>query len=62
MLGLSVIEPINRMAHTAEAVSLGQMDTPEYTRGGADQISKLSEAINRLRRSLQEALHMLSDE
>jgi HAMP domain-containing protein len=62
MLGLTVIEPINKMAHTAEAVSLGKMDTPEYARGGADQIAKLSSAINRLRRSLQEALHMLSDE
>jgi HAMP domain-containing protein len=62
MLGFTVIEPINRMAHTAEAVSLGKMDTPEYSRAGSDQISKLSSAINRLRRSLQEALHMLSDE
>jgi protein-histidine pros-kinase len=61
-LGFTVIEPINKMAHTAEAVSLGKMDTPEYARGGADQIAKLSSAINRLRRSLQEALHMLSDE
>lgn len=62
MLGFTVIEPINRMAHTAEAVSLGKMDTPEYARAGADQIAKLSSAINRLRRSLQEALHLLSDE
>jgi protein-histidine pros-kinase len=62
MLGYTVIEPINRMAHTAEAVSLGKMDTPEYARAGSDQIAKLSSAINRLRRSLQEALRMLSDE
>jgi HAMP domain-containing protein len=62
MLGFTVIEPINRMAHTAEAVSLGKMDTPEYARGGSDQIAKLASAINRLRRSLREALHMLSDE
>jgi len=62
MLGFTVIEPINRMAHTAEAVSLGKMDTPEYVRAGSDQIAKLSSAINRLRRSLQEALRMLSDE
>jgi len=61
MLGFTVIEPINRMAHTAEAVSLGEMDTPEYARGGSDQIAKLSRAINRLRRSLQEALRMLSE-
>ena len=62
LLNLMVIGPIDRMAKTAEAVSLGQMDAPEYTRGGADQIARLSSAINRMRRSLQEALRMLSDE
>jgi HAMP domain-containing protein len=62
LLGFTVIDPINHMAHTAEEVSLGKMDAPEYTRTGSDQIAKLSSAINRLRRSLQEALHMLSDE
>jgi HAMP domain-containing protein len=61
LLNLMVIGPIDRMAKTAEAVSLGQMDAPEYTRGGSDQIAKLSNAINRMRRSLQEALRMLSD-
>ena len=61
LLNLMVIGPIDRMAKTAEAVSLGQMDAPEYTRGGADQIARLSSAINRMRRSLQEALRMLSD-
>jgi HAMP domain-containing protein len=61
LLNLMVIGPIDRMAKTAEAVSLGQMDAPEYSRGGSDQIAKLSSAINRMRRSLQEALRMLSD-
>jgi HAMP domain-containing protein len=60
LLNLMVIGPIDKMAKTAEAVSLGEMDTPEYVRGGADQIAHLSVAINRLRRSLQEALRMLS--
>lgn len=62
LLDFMVIGPIDRMAKTAEAVSLGQMDTPEYTRKGSDQIARLSSAINRMRRSLQEALRMLSDE
>jgi protein-histidine pros-kinase len=62
MLGFTVIEPINKMSRTAEAVSLGKLDTPEYVWPGSDQIAKLSNAVNRLRRSLQEALHMLSDE
>jgi len=61
LLDFMVVGPIDRMAKTAEAVSLGQMDAPEYTRAGSDQIARLSSAINRLRRSLQEALRMLSD-
>jgi protein-histidine pros-kinase len=62
MLDLAVIRPMDQMAHAAEAVSLGKMDTPEYVRPGGDQVAKLAAAINRLRRSLQEALRMLSDE
>ena len=60
LLDQLVIGPIDQMADTAEAVSLGRLDTLEYARGGADQIARLSSAINRLRRSLQEALRMLS--
>jgi len=61
LLGFMVIRPIDQMAKTAEAVSLGDMEVPEYVRGGSDQIAGLSVAINRLRRSLQEALRMLSE-
>lgn len=62
LLGVMVIGPIDRMAKTAEAVSHGKMDVPEYARGGSDQIARLSNAINLMRRSLQEALRMLSEE
>jgi protein-histidine pros-kinase len=61
LLGFMVIRPIDQMARTAEAVSLGEMNVPEYVRGGSDQIARLSNAINLLRRSLQEALRMLSE-
>lgn len=61
LLGVMVIGPIDKMARTAERVSLGETDVPEYVRGGSDQIARLSKAINRMRRSLQEALRMLSE-
>jgi protein-histidine pros-kinase len=61
LLGFTVIGPIDRMTATAEAVSMGDMDTPEFVRGGSDQIARLSGAINRLRRSLREALRMLGE-
>ncbi|HEY2659478.1 MAG TPA: DUF3365 domain-containing protein [Caulobacteraceae bacterium] len=61
LLDVMVIGPIDRMARTAEAVSMGDLSAPEYARRGTDQIARLSSSINRLRRSLQEALRMLSD-
>jgi HAMP domain-containing protein len=61
LLDFVVIGPIDKMTKTSEAVSMGQMDAPEYQRGGKDQIARLSTSINRMRRSLQEALRMLTE-
>jgi nitrate/nitrite-specific signal transduction histidine kinase len=61
LLDVMVIGPIDRMAKVAEAVSMGDLAAPEYSRSGKDQIARLSGSINRLRRSLHEALRMLSD-
>ena len=61
LLDVVVISPIDKMTKTSEAVSMGQMDAPEYQRGGKDQIARLSTSINRMRRSLQEALRMLTE-
>jgi HAMP domain-containing protein len=60
LLDVMVIAPIDRMAKIAEAVSMGDLTVPEYSRAGEDQIARLSGSINRLRRSLHEALRMLS--
>jgi len=38
------------------------MNVPEYVRGGSDQIARLSKAINRMRRSLQNAMSMLEEQ
>ncbi len=62
LLNVMVIGPIDRMAKNAEAVSMGDLTVPEYSRSGRDQIALLSASINRLRRSLQEALRMLPDQ
>ena len=58
-LAIVVIRPIDAMARTAEAVSLGEIDTPEYVQEGNDQIAGLSKSFNRMQRSLKEALQML---
>ena len=60
-LGFVVIGPVMRLSRIAEDVSLGKADVPEYERKGSDQIAVLVASFNRMRRSLQEAMRMLSE-
>ncbi|HZC38108.1 MAG TPA: DUF3365 domain-containing protein [Sphingomicrobium sp.] len=62
LLNFVVIRPIERIAKTAEAISMGEINTPEYHYAGSDQIGRLSASFNRMHRSLIEALRMLRDE
>jgi protein-histidine pros-kinase len=62
LLNFVVVRPIERMAETAEAISLGQIDTPEYQYGKNDQIGRLAASFNRMHRSLAEAFKMLGGE
>jgi protein-histidine pros-kinase len=56
-----VITPVLKMEKTANEVSLGNMDAPEYSRSGKDEIASLSASFNRMRRSLENAMRMLGD-
>ena len=62
LLNFVVIRPIERIAKAAEAISMGEINTPEYQYKGSDQIGRLSASFNRMHRSLIEALRMLGDE
>jgi protein-histidine pros-kinase len=62
LLSFVVVRPIERIAKTAEAISLGDIKTPEYHYGGSDQIGRLSASFNRMHRSLIEAFKMLGEE
>jgi HAMP domain-containing protein len=61
LLNYVVVRPIERIAKTAEAISLGEVNTPEYRYGKPDQIGRLSASFNRMHRSLAEALRMLGE-
>jgi len=61
LLGAVVIGPIDKIARVAEAVSMGEADAPEFEAKGSDQIARLAGSFNRMRRSLREALRMLSE-
>ncbi len=59
LLHYSVIRPVKRISAVATAVSMGDLGAEEYEQKGSDEISALSLAFNRMRRSLESALQML---
>lgn len=59
MLRRIVIDPIVQMSHTADDVSKGRMDAPEFVESGKDEVSLLGASFNRMRRSLDKAMKML---
>jgi HAMP domain-containing protein len=62
LLNFIVVEPLDRIATAAEAISMGDINAPEYVYPRKDQIGRLSASFNRMHRSLAEALRMLGDE
>ncbi|MEO1590848.1 MAG: DUF3365 domain-containing protein [Cyanobacteria bacterium J06632_22] len=53
-----VVRPLNRMAATAEAVSLGDTEA-EFIKRSDDEVGKLTDSFNRMRLSLQMAMQRL---
>jgi HAMP domain-containing protein len=59
LLYFTVVRPVSRLSTMADQISLGNFGTPELPAGGKDEISLLAASFNRMRRSLEKALHML---
>lgn len=59
LLHYIVIKPVVRVSRIADAVSLGRQNVEEYEKKGSDEIASLSVSFNRMRRSLDSAIHML---
>ncbi|MBN9563767.1 MAG: DUF3365 domain-containing protein [Alphaproteobacteria bacterium] len=59
LLHYIIIRPVRRISAAASEVSLGNMDAPEFTVRGRDEIASLAESFNRMRRSLANALKLL---
>jgi HAMP domain-containing protein len=62
LLMLVVIRPIKRLSQMADQVSTGNLDVPEVTVTGSDEVAVLSGSFNRMRISLTKALKMLEGE
>src|SRR5687767_11407883 len=58
MLSLMIIRPIARMSASADRISQGDFNVPEFGKG-SDEISVLGTSFNRMRRSLQKALKLI---
>lgn len=59
-LRMMVTQPVRRISRIAEDVSLGKADAPEFEVRGSDEIAALARSFTRMRRSLEEALRLLS--
>ena len=60
MLRKIIINPLISIARMATDVSMGKMDTPEFKVSSKDEVAILATSFNRMRRSLQKAMQMLS--
>lgn len=58
----TVIRPVSRLAHRADEISKGQLAVDELPVRGRDEISSLAASFNRMLRSLQRAMRLLSAE
>jgi protein-histidine pros-kinase len=58
MLSVMIIRPIRRMAKSADKISQGDFNVPEFGKG-SDEVAALGTSFNRMRRSLQKALKLI---
>ena len=61
LLAQLVVKPVVKMSEIAGAVSMGDLDAPEFHRDTKDEIGSLAASFNRMRRSLQNAMKMLEN-
>lgn len=58
MLSVLIIRPIRRMSVSADRISQGDFNVPEFGKG-SDEVAALGTSFNRMRRSLQKALKLI---
>jgi HAMP domain-containing protein len=59
VLYMLLIRPMRRMALIADRLSVGDMTAPEFPMRGSKEIASLIRSFNRMRKSLDKALHLL---
>jgi protein-histidine pros-kinase len=61
MLSVLIVRPITRMSAAADKISVGQLDIPELSESGRDEVSLLAKSFNRMRRSLEKAISLIDE-
>ena len=61
MLMIIVVRRVTRLARLADEVSLGKLDGPDFSTQGNDEVSKLGQSFNRMKKSLVHAIKMLEE-
>lgn len=60
MLETLVIKPLSEVCRVSDLVSRGQLDLPEFEEKGSREIARLHASFNRMRRSIEKAMRVLS--
>jgi protein-histidine pros-kinase len=62
MLSWMIVRPIRRMSQSADKISTGDFEEPEFNEKGKDEVAVLGSSFNRMRRSLEKAMQMIGDQ
>jgi HAMP domain-containing protein len=59
MMSALIVRPITRMSKAADEISTGNMEIPEFSESGGDEVALLRKSFNRMRRSLEKAIELI---
>lgn len=61
MLSMMIVRPIRAMAEAADRISVGDTEVTDLKAAGRDEVAVLAKSINRMRRSLEKAIKLISE-
>jgi protein-histidine pros-kinase len=61
MLSSIIVKPLTSMALAADEISMGNLDMPELSVKGKDEVAVLAQSFNRMRRSLEKAINLIAE-
>jgi len=59
MLSMLIVRPITEMSDAADKMSTGDLEIPEFSESGSDEVALLGKSFNRMRRSLEKAISLI---